>query len=44
VLALAKNLGLPAPDINEDEAMARADAMELIDDVFGDMFPGLHTS
>jgi phospholipase C len=44
VLALAKNLGLPAPDIGEDEAMARADAMELIDDVFGDMFPGLHTS
>jgi phospholipase C len=44
VLALAKNLGLPAPDIGEDEAMARADAMELIDDVFGDMFPGLHGS
>ena len=44
VLALAKNLGLPAPDIDQDEAICRADAMQLIDDVFGHMFPGLHGS
>ncbi|MGH3152152.1 MAG: hypothetical protein ACRDOB_15700, partial [Streptosporangiaceae bacterium] len=43
-LALAKNLGLPAPDIDEDEAIARADAVELINDVFGHMFTGLHES
>ena len=41
-LALAKDLGLPAPDIDEDEAIGRADAIELIDEVFGHMFPGLH--
>ena len=44
VLALAKNLGLPAPDIDQDEAICRADAMTLINDVFGHMFPGLHGS
>jgi phospholipase C len=42
VLALAKDLGLPAPDIDQDEAICRADAIGLIDDVFGHMFPGLH--
>jgi len=42
VLALAQHLGLPAPDVNQDEAMARADAIALIDDVFGHMFTGLH--
>ena len=42
VLALAKHLGLPAPDINEDEAICRADAVALISEVFGHMFPGLH--
>jgi hypothetical protein len=42
VLALAKDMGLPAPDINEDEALGRADALALVDDVFGQMFPGLH--
>src|SRR5579864_6604437 len=31
VLALAKSMGLPAPDIDQDEAIARADAIELID-------------
>jgi len=42
VLALAKHLGLPAPDIGEDEAICRADAIALLNDVFGHMFPGLH--
>jgi phospholipase C len=42
VLALAKSMGLPAPDIDQDEAIGRADAIELIDEVFGHMFPGLH--
>jgi phospholipase C len=41
-LALAKGLGLPAPDVDQDEAICRADALALISDVFGDMFPGLH--
>jgi phospholipase C len=41
VLALAKRLGLPAPDIDQDEAICRADAMALISDVFGHMFPHL---
>ncbi len=43
-LALAKNLGLPAPDVDEDEAIARADAVELINDVFGHLFTGLRES
>jgi phospholipase C len=42
VLALAKHLGLPAPDLSQDEAVGHADAMALINDVFGHMFPGLH--
>jgi len=42
VLDLAKHLGLPAPDLAQDEDIARADALTLIDDVFGHMFPGLH--
>ena len=42
VLVLAKDMGLPAPDINQDEAIGRADAIALIDEVFGHMFPGLH--
>jgi hypothetical protein len=42
VLALAKHMGLPAPDIDQDEAIARADAIALVDEVFGHMFPGLH--
>ncbi len=42
VLALAKDMGLPAPDLDQDEAIGRADAIALIDDVFGHMFPGLH--
>ncbi len=41
VLALAKRLGLPAPDLDQDEAICRADAMALIGDCFGHMFPGL---
>jgi phospholipase C len=44
VLALAKDMGLPAPDIDQDEAIGRADAIALIDEVFGHMFPGLHAS
>jgi len=44
VLALAKGMGLPAPDIDQDEAIGRADAIALIDEVFGHMFPGLHAS
>ncbi len=44
VLALAKDMGLPAPDIDQDEAITRTDAIALIDDVFGHMFPGLHAS
>jgi hypothetical protein len=35
---------LSAPDIDQDEAIARADAIALINDVFGHMFPGLHAS
>jgi phospholipase C len=42
VLALAKDMGLPAPDIDQDEAIARAEAIALIDEVFGHMFRGLH--
>jgi hypothetical protein len=42
VLALAKDMGLPAPDIDQDEAIGRADAIALINEVFGHMFPGLH--
>jgi phospholipase C len=42
VLALAKDIGLPAPDLDQDEAIGRADAIALIDEVFGHMFPGLH--
>jgi hypothetical protein len=42
VLALAKDMGLPAPDIDQDEAIARADAIALVDEVFGHMFPRLH--
>jgi phospholipase C len=42
VLALAKQMGLPAPDLDPDEAIGRADAIALIDEVFGHMFPGLH--
>jgi phospholipase C len=44
VLALAKEMGLPAPDLDPDEAIGRADAIALIDEVFGHMFPGLHAS
>jgi len=44
VLALAKDMGLPAPDIDRDEAIGRADAIALIDEVFGHMFPGLRAS
>jgi hypothetical protein len=40
-LALAKRLGLPAPDVDQDEAICRADALALLSDVFGEMFPGL---
>ena len=42
VLALAKDMGLPAPDISEDEDCARADAIPIIAEVFGHLFPGLH--
>jgi phospholipase C len=42
VLALAKDMGLPARDIDQDEAIGRADAIALINEVFGHMFPGLH--
>jgi phospholipase C len=42
VLALAKRLGLPAPGLAEDEAIGRADAIELLTEVFEQMFPGLH--
>jgi hypothetical protein len=41
VLALAQDMGLPAPDIDQDEAIGRADAIAIIDEVFGHMFPGL---
>jgi len=41
-LALAKDIGLPAPDLDQDEDYARADALALINDVFGHLFPGLH--
>jgi len=41
-LALAKRLGLPAPDLSQDEAIGHADAMALIGHVCGHMFPGLH--
>jgi hypothetical protein len=35
---------MPAPDINEDETIYRADAVALLNQVFGHMFPGLHAS
>jgi phospholipase C len=41
-LALAKELGLPAPDIDQDGAIARADAIGILNDVFGRVFTGLH--
>jgi phospholipase C len=43
-LSLAKHLGLPAPDIGQDEDLCRADAIALLGDFFGFMFPGLHSS
>ncbi|MBV9094062.1 MAG: hypothetical protein JO132_09335 [Streptosporangiaceae bacterium] len=42
VMALAKHLGLPAPDISQDEAIGHVDAMALVNDVSVHMFPGLH--
>ena len=42
VLALAQHLGMPTPDISEDEALCRADGVAMIGEVFGHMFPGLH--
>jgi phospholipase C len=42
VLALARDMGLPAPDISEDEDCARADAIPIIAEVFGHLFSGLH--
>jgi phospholipase C len=42
VLALVKHLGLPAPHISQDEAISHADAMVLINDLCGHMFPRLH--
>jgi hypothetical protein len=42
VLALARHLGLPAPGIDQDEAISRADAIAILNEVFGYMFPGLH--
>ncbi len=42
VLALAKNIGLPTPGIAADEALCRNDAVAIIGDVFGHVFPGLH--
>ncbi len=44
VLALARHLGLPAPDITQDEAIGQAEAMVLISDVCEHMFPGLQVS
>jgi phospholipase C len=41
VLALAKSLGMAAPDLAEDEDVTHADAVEIIVNVFGHMFPGL---
>jgi phospholipase C len=42
VLALAKSLGMDAPDIREDENVTRADGIEIILNVFGHMFPRLN--
>ncbi len=42
-LALAKNLGLPAPDLDQDEAIGRADAIAVLNDVFGRLFTGLQS-
>ena len=36
--------GRPAPDIDQDEAIGRADAIALLDEVFEHMFPGLNAS
>jgi phospholipase C len=44
VLALAKSLGMDAPDLAEDEDITHADGVEIIVNVFGHMFPGLHSS
>jgi len=43
-LALARHLGLPAPDLSQDEAIGRADAIALVNDLSGHLFPGLHVS
>jgi phospholipase C len=43
-LALAKDMRLPAPNLDQDEDYARADALALLNDVFGHVFPGLHES
>jgi phospholipase C len=42
-LALAKSLGLPAPDLDQDEAIGRADAVAVLNDVFRHMFTGLQS-
>ena len=44
VLALAQHLGLPAPDIGQDEASARVDALGLLSEVFEQMFPRLNSA
>ena len=41
-LALARHLGLPAHNLSQDEAIGHADAMALITDVCGHLFPRLH--
>jgi phospholipase C len=41
VLALAKSLGMAAPDIGQDEDITRADGIETVVNVFGHMFPHL---
>lgn len=41
-LELGKRLGLRVPELAQDEDVLRADGMAILNDVFGDVFPGLH--
>jgi hypothetical protein len=42
VTTRTKRLSLPAPGIDQEEAICRADAIAILNEVFGHMFPGLH--
>jgi phospholipase C len=41
---LSRDMGLPAPTLDQDLALSEGDALALISDVFGHMFPGLRAA